>query len=354
MKLIHCADLHLGSKMDSRLPKDKADVRRGEVRTAFERMVAYAKENDIRHILMAGDIFDSSRPLKKDKEFFYNVVRGNPDITFYYLRGNHDTDTSYEEELENLVSFFDIWRTIRFDGIAVSGIELTRDNLASAASTLSLDSADVNIVMLHGEVCANKRDGSIHLAAYRNKSIDYLALGHIHSYAAESLDKRGTYVYSGCLEGRGYDELGPKGFVVLDITAGTVTHTFHPHAARTIWEYTVDIGDAADTYSAAEIVRRAVTARREDLVRITLTGEVGFDATDIDEDIRHSLEHDFFDVSVKDKTLRSLDLSYAEEDLSLRAEFIRTVMAYDDYSDEEKARIISIGSRALAGREDLV
>ena len=38
LKLIHCADVHLGSKMEAKLPKEKAEERRGEVRKTFHRM----------------------------------------------------------------------------------------------------------------------------------------------------------------------------------------------------------------------------------------------------------------------------------------------------------------------------
>ena len=47
----------------------------------------------------------------------------------------------------------------------------------------------------------------------KNKNIDYLALGHVHKYKMEKLDNRGIYCYSGCLEGRGFDECGDKGCV---------------------------------------------------------------------------------------------------------------------------------------------
>ena len=33
----------------------------------------------------------------------------------------------------------------------------------------------------------------------------------IHKYKKEKLDNRGVYCYSGCLEGRGFDECGEKG-----------------------------------------------------------------------------------------------------------------------------------------------
>ena len=39
MKLIHCADLHLDSKMNANLDKDHAKERKGELLHTFEKMV---------------------------------------------------------------------------------------------------------------------------------------------------------------------------------------------------------------------------------------------------------------------------------------------------------------------------
>ena len=47
MKLIHCADLHLDSKMESNLGKEKAKERKGELLYTFERMINYAVENAV-------------------------------------------------------------------------------------------------------------------------------------------------------------------------------------------------------------------------------------------------------------------------------------------------------------------
>ncbi len=57
LKLIHCADIHLGSKMEAKLPREKAEERRGEVRATFHRMVEFAKREQVRAILLSGDIF---------------------------------------------------------------------------------------------------------------------------------------------------------------------------------------------------------------------------------------------------------------------------------------------------------
>ena len=80
MKIIHTADIHLGSRMDSRFSKEIADERKAELRNTFKRLVEYAKENDVSVIMLCGDVFDSDRPFKKDKDFFYGVITANHDI----------------------------------------------------------------------------------------------------------------------------------------------------------------------------------------------------------------------------------------------------------------------------------
>ena len=55
LKIIHCADLHLDSKMETNLDKEKAKERKNEILITFEKMVQYAKENDVKVIIIAGD-----------------------------------------------------------------------------------------------------------------------------------------------------------------------------------------------------------------------------------------------------------------------------------------------------------
>ena len=129
MKIIHLADVHLGSKIEAKLPKDKAEIRKAEVRQAFNKVVNYANENSIKIILISGDLFDSVRPLKKDKDFFYSVVKNNPDIDFIYLRGNHDSlEVHSEEEPLNLKKFSKEWKTYYYEDVTVSGVEISKDN----------------------------------------------------------------------------------------------------------------------------------------------------------------------------------------------------------------------------------
>lgn len=358
MKIIHCADIHADSKMGSHFSKDQAEIRRKEVVDAFEDMVQYAKENGISVILIAGDFFDTKETQqKKIKQRVSYIMQQNPDIDFLYLRGNHDEDSSFADTsaIPNLKLFSkDEWRCYSYGKVDIYGLELGKTVSAGTWGQLVPDAAHVNIVALHGQVAGytTKNDApDISLPKLANKNIDYLALGHIHEYRLEKLDSRGVWCYSGCLEGRGFDESGEKGFVVLDIEDGKITPQFVPHARRIIHDVSVEL---SGSLSFDEIMARINNAlegiNRDDIVQVTLTGETTED-TDIETDsYQAALESRFFFIRFKDKTEPFIDYRKYADDVSLKGEFIRLVKEQTDLSDEEKTQIIMTGIKALAGR----
>ena len=71
MKIIHCSDLHLDSKMKSNLDSKKAKERRNEILITYQNMVKYAVENNVKIIIIAGDMFDKKNITQKARNFFY-------------------------------------------------------------------------------------------------------------------------------------------------------------------------------------------------------------------------------------------------------------------------------------------
>ncbi len=349
MKLIHCADIHLGSALSARLPREKAQLRKNELRQSLRAMVDYAREQEIGVILLSGDVFDSDHPSKKDKAFFYSVVKNNPTIDFLYLKGNHDQAKLYDEELPNLKTFGAAWQCYRYGCVAIWGLELGRENMDTLYDTLSLSPADTNVVMLHGQVSDSTGEDRIVLPRLRSKGIDYLALGHIHSYTLDKLDERGIWCYSGCLEGRGYDEPGEKGFVVLD-TEDPRHPVFHPQSQRVIRKVEVDISGCEDEYQVSRRVAEFLPEKEEDYLRLELIGEIAFDGGDLTADLTGALEGRYFGVSVKNRTVRRFDIQEYEDEISLAGEFIRQVRSLSLPAEEEQA-VMDLGLRALSGRE---
>lgn len=358
MKIIHCSDLHLDSKMETNLSKEKAKERKNEILLTFEKMIQYAKETEVKIIIIAGDMFDKKNISQKAKRMVKNQIMLNQEIDFIYLKGNHDEVSFIQEDEEipsNLKMFNDKnWITYEYEDITISGIEFGEQDNYNIYNSLILDKNKTNIVVMHGQ--ESQRDIKdkteiINLKELKNKNIDYLALGHIHSYKQEKLDNRGIYCYSGCLEGRGFDECGDKGFVLLNIENKQIETEFIPIAKRNFYEVKVDITGVTENYEIEQKIEEATkNISKENLVKIILTGKVEVGTTrDVDYLIK-KYEEQFYCIKIYDETTANIDYMRHQNDASLKGEFIRLILE-QDLTDEEKARIINTGIKALLGEE---
>ena len=359
MKIIHCADLHLDSKMESNLDKEQANLRRLELIETYERMVDYARENDVRAILIAGDLFDKTHIRKEVKRRVVEQITSNSNIDFYYLKGNHDRCDFMEEGIDEIPSNFHMftangWTSYRLEDVVITGMELNASNVSTMAQRLVLDSASTNIVMLHGQQSDyDGKDGAeiINTSSLKGKFIDYLALGHVHKYIYEQLDERGVYCYPGCLEGRGFDETGDKGFVLMEIENGNISSEFIPFALRRLHEIKVMVSPEMDLQAAVAKAREELLdVDDQDLVKFVLEGERELDdELDIIRFVR-IFENRFFFVKCYDRTKTLIDYDSYKYDKSLKGEFVRLVQS-QDLDEDEKAKIIEIGIRAIMGED---
>ena len=352
MKFIHCSDLHLDSKMEQHLTAAQARERNAECCATFARLVRYAAEQQVTAVLIAGDMFDTERASAQTAGFVLDQIRNTPQVDFLYLRGNHD-ECVFDgmEKPENFKTFGDRWSYHRYEDAVIAGLELNDENWGSMYDTLALEKGDTNIVMLHGQESTQPGEELIALPLLRGKGIDYLALGHIHSYRCEKLDLDSLWCYCGCLEGRGFDECGEKGFVLLDVEAGAVKHTFVPFARRLLQEVAVDITGltaVTEILQAAEAASEGISS--DSLVKFTLTGHYTLETQKDPAFLKKMLEGRFYHLRIKDESRLKIERETYEHDVSLKGEFIRLVMA-SDKTEEEKEQIICCGIRALSGEE---
>lgn len=347
MKFIHCSDIHLDSKMERNLTAAQARERNAEVCATFARMAAFAAQQGVTAVLMAGDLFDTQRATAQTVGFVLDTIRNVPNVDFLYLRGNHDVSAFAGWDLpENFKTFGDGWTYHRYGEVVIAGMEQE-----PAYDALNLPEDTVNIVTLHGQISTQPGEELIALPLLKRKNIDYLALGHIHSYQTGKLDDRGTWCYCGCLEGRGFDELGAKGFVLVNVENKNVSHEFVPFARRTLEEVSVDITDlvtVSQILAAAEEACEGIPA--ENLVKVTLTGTYSLETQKDLQFLKKMLEGRFWFLKIKDESRLKIEKESYEHDLSLKGEFIRLVMA-SNRPEEEKERMILCGIRALSGEE---
>ena len=370
LKIIHCADLHLDSGMETRLSPDRAALRRGELLASFLRLVEYAAEEQVAAILLCGDLFDRERVSPSTAAAFCAAIRRQPQILFFCLEGNHDRGVFslpwFNDLPDNLLLFEEDWTvyTLR-KGLRVYGARLSpRFASADFWNLPAPDPADINLVLLHGTLTsASSPDLSrdeIPLSRLQGRNIDYLAMGHIHTPKSGALDSRGVFCYPGCLEPRGFDECGPHGFVLLEIDPGrrSLSRRFIPFARRRACRVRTDISGCASIPEIIDRVRRDLTRENcgpEDMADVILTGSLQPQLTGNMTPVLSVLRQEYFLLRLTDRSKDTFDHSSYKNDRSLRGFFVRSVLDDPAIDDRDRQAILRCGLLALQGESrDLI
>ena len=358
MKLIHIADVHLDAKMETGLTAARARERRAELLATFCRAVETGESQGARAVLIAGDLFDTARVSESTRRSVGDVICEHPSMHFFYVAGNHDAPVPPLFPGDNPPSNWTAfdgqgWESVVMDGVRISATPaMDRPGIYDELPTAAPD--EFHIVMLHGQIVRSGAGGGerIPLRALQGRGIDYLALGHEHTHRCEPLDKRGLWAYAGCLEGRGFDECGPKGYVLLDTdVTGDARVSFYPAAKRTLHLAEVDVSVCETAGEIKAAMQEAVAdIARDDMVKVVLTGGISPDLTYDTVYLSELLSDRFYFSRLADETRLAIRPEDYAADVSLKGEFIRTVMS-SRLSEEQKRRTILAGLRALCGEE---
>lgn len=350
MKIIHTADIHLEQPLKS-LGKDKVKERQHEVRESFFNLVDYAKNNNVKVVIISGDLFDKANPTLKIRKEILAKIEGAKDVLFLYLKGNHDNLDAFIDERLTLplnLKLFNKFNSFKYNHVNITGIDISQYENDNYLKELKLDPKDFNIVTLHG------KNDEIPLTKLKGKNIDYLALGDIHipDIKEKRLDPRGIYGYAGALEPTGFDELGKRGFFLLDINGRKMKRKFIKFNKRTYHIIEVDI-TGLDNYVSIkeEIIKQTKHLESEDIVRVVLKGYFKHDTIkDLHGQLK-SLEDKFYYAELIDKSKLDYKTIDFENEVSLRNSFYHLVKNAN-LTSEETDKIIEYGLKALKG-EDL-
>jgi len=332
----------------------------------FVSLMRFAHDNDVDVVMISGDFFDRAKVAVSYKKEVLGIVASFPHVSVVYLKGNHDANIEFEDELvvpSNLLIVSndkdDDWTYFRYEeeGVTIAAIDLNSQFDASFFERLVLNKDDFNIVMLHGMMRAISETGHfervVDINRLRGKNIDYLALGDIHipDYEPRKLDNRGHYAYSGSLTGTGFDEIGERGFFLLEAEQSKLTRSFARMTKRQFRIIDVDITHC-DTHSKihSQIDFVLDKLRRNDfvndLIRINLVGK--YEATTIKdiENLVLKLNEEFFHAEVKDSS--TLDISSINcHEMSLKSKFAALVLRDATLTKEEQDKILEFGIKAL-------
>ena len=405
VKLIHTADLHLDSAFRSRFTKEEAENRRQKQLMAWKELLSFAVEKKVQGILIAGDLFDSPVVSHGTMDFFLSTIAEHPEISFFYLRGNHDTENTfrYQENLpKNLFLFSEKGKKYRLnDRLLLAGVEYDTKDIffgenegaeqaagqaaeqavgqenVRGAETLSkneteseeeskflkLKEEDCNILLLHGALYQGTAKGDavqgeegIFLKNLEKLPLSYIALGHIHKGGEGKLNNGALWTYPGCLQGRGFDEEGERGFLYLKVEEEKkeIHKEFIPIKQGEFRILEIELLEDEGTLVClkkieAEMEKAGIS--KEDSLRIILKGIKGLEQERNLRYLQLQLQDSVFFLEIQDESELSWNREEAMKEKSLKGEFLRVLAAADNLSKEEQEEIIALGMGLLQGGE---
>ena len=341
---LHAADFHLDSAFGA-LPDRQAAERRRESRELLFRLADHANERGIGLVLLAGDLFDSASPFRETGEQL-SAALGRMEARVFIAPGNHDwygPGSPWETAAwpENVHVFRENALTaaeapelgLVVHGAAFTGQEQPESLLAGFTAPAD---GKIHVGLLHGELDgAEGRYDPLRREEVAASGLHYLALGHVHKRTEPLTLGRTVCAWPGCPEGRGFDELGEKGFYEGTVSDdGRVSLTVVPFARHRYEILEVDV-TGKDPRAAVEAALPPDTAG--DLYRILLTGETvegGAGAAGLQE----ALADRFYALEVRDHTRMAEDLWRRAEEDSLRGLFLRELRSRREAAEDEAAR----------------
>ena len=351
IKIIHTADLHIGAT-ESFLG-EKAAARRAETLLTFEKIIDTARENDVKLVLIAGDLLNSNKIEHSFIESITDKIREIKDVQVVFAAGNHDPLNAESPFLKfKMPDNFHILKThddcIEFKDLSarVYGRSFSEvyEKGEEAFSLTPPDDDFINLMCIHGDLSSSLSSdyNAVTDSFIKNSGMDYIALGHIHKRTA--IDKLGDthFSYCGCPEGQGFDESGEKGVYMGTVSKEGVNLQFIPLCKRMHLVENVDISSLSSNAEIAEKILGDIFGKygenaQENLYKINLCGSVA-EETEINvAEIASRVAEKVYFVKIKDKTAPLINIQTLKCENTLRGLFVKNMLTrIENANDDEK------------------
>jgi exonuclease SbcD len=268
-KLMHAADLHLDSPLRGleRYPGAPADRIRGATRRAFQELVNVCREEAVRVLLIAGDLFDGDWQDYSSGLFFVAELARlrEAEVRVVWIRGNHDAESRIRKRL-NLPDNVTELGVRRPETLSLERLDLAIHGQGYASPDVREDLAAryprpvpgaLNIGLLH--TALSGRPGHEPYAPCRAEALidrgyDYWALGHVHQ--REIVARSPWIIFPGNLQGRHARETGAKGATLITVEDGRIVEVEARALDVVRWDAVeVDVSGARSAGDALDLAR---------------------------------------------------------------------------------------------------
>lgn len=271
------ADFHLDSPF-SGLKPDAAARRRDEQRELLARLTDLAREREADLVLLSGDLLDGDLVFRETVQALARAL-GEIPCPVFLAPGNHDwygPQSPYAAlEWPGNVHLFTgpELGAVRLPelGCTVWGAAFCAPRRAPPPCGAFMPRREgVQLAVLHGEVAAQGTTGPISEEDIAASGLTTWPWAMSTSTAACAGQGETFWAYPGCPEGRGFDELGEKGVLWLEVEKGRTEAEFVPLCRRRYQILSVDLTGQADP--AAAVLAALPTQTGEDIYRLLSPG----------------------------------------------------------------------------------
>ena len=345
IKILHSGDWHLDSPMQGR-SADQAAALREALTKIPGKLAELCKERGCQLVLLSGDLFDGSYTPSTYRAV-YDALE-SMQVPVFISPGNHDfisPDSPYEKELwpENVHIFKSPqiqWVDVPELGLRVYGAGFAGMDCPGLLEGFRAEGKAVGV--FHGDPTQpNSPYNPVTRAQVADSGLMYLALGHVHK-GDRFLAGKTLCAWPGCPMGRGWDEPGEKGALIVTLDE-TAQAEFVSLGSPKFFDFSVD--------AQAGVGSVLPGAGSDDHYRVTLTGE----SEPIDLDAIRAEFAAFPNLVLRDRTVRPVDIwAGAGEDSFEGVYFGMLKAALEAASEEEKEKILlaaKLSRQLLEGQE---
>ena len=368
IKILHTADIHFDTPFSGMTPKEALKSKE-ELKQVFENIIKISLEKEIDILLIAGDVFDNVSVNKTTLYFIKSCFEKIDKVRIFISPGNHDpfNEKSFYSMVDwpkNVYIFKGVMDKMIIEELNTvvwgAGFNTPHVNKSMLKEAKRIDNYN-NIMVIHGEIAAAKESNDYNPITEEDialSDMDYIALGHRHKYSEVKRIKNTYYSYSGCPQGRGFDELEDKGIVLLEVKDRFVESKFIKTSIRNYYEKKVNIeGCFGYNEVKIKIINQILNDdRKNNFYKIILVGQISEEFVINEEVLEDLLKNEFHYVKVIDKSEIYLDITELMKGNSLKSIFAKKI--YDRLriaeTEEEKEIInlaLKIGLQSISGEE---
>ncbi|GIM29180.1 exonuclease SbcCD subunit D [Clostridium polyendosporum] len=358
IKILHCGDLHFDTPF-SELPHSLAEIKKEELREIFSNIIDFGRKEKVNLIFIAGDLFDNLRVTKSTLDFIRKKFEEIKNIGVFIAAGNHDPfnkKSFYEliEWSENVHIFSDTFEAIEIEEFgtvvygASFGTSYVKESMLKNFKSEEKHKNLIKLMILHGDVASSEGGNEynpITIDDIEKCGVDYLALGHRHFFSGIKRAGNTYYAYSGCPEGRGFDETGDKGIILGEIGINYANLSFISVCKR---RYFIEQVDVTDCKSYEEIKERILLSikdnkKEENLYKIVLKGELTEDFIINLDVLQEKLKNYFYFFKMEDNTSLKIDFDELSREFSIKGIYARKLLkSIKEESNEETKKILTL------------